>query len=144
MMHGPIHIKFNEQILAFMENISLPCSQKPRPISNQTYSFQTLTLCHCHHTNHFNVILLQWVVPLYGNHFITVFTKTDKKRPISNQPYSVYTLTASTFIKISVSQRALVYAVNVYMGEWRYGSTHSYRLGWMEVSGRLYCSAALS
>ena len=67
-----------------------------------------------------------------------------QERPISNQPYSIHTLTGSTFIKISVSQRVLVYTVNIHMGEWRYGSTHSYRRGWMEVSGRLYCSAALS
>ena len=128
-----------------MENISLPCLQKPRPISNPSYSFHTLTLCNCQCTNHFNIILCHGLYIFIET--ITVFTKTYKK-PISNHPYSVYTLTCCTFIKISASQRVLVYAVNIYiyiyMGEWRFGSTHSFRRGWTEVSGRLYCSAALS
>ena len=86
--------------------------QKKRPISNPSYSFHTLTLCNCQCTNHFNIILCHGLYIFIET--ITVFTKTYKK-PISNHPYSVYTLTCCTFIKISASQRVLVYAVNIYI-----------------------------
>ena len=50
---------FCNELYLYMETFSLPCSQKPtkKTYFESAYSFHTLTLCHCHCMNHFNIIL---------------------------------------------------------------------------------------